>query len=70
MDKYHIRFNTLHGDTELVWRIFENDVEMLASEMLIKVPVYGEETIEFGVRKWNIACKGKAVWTGTKVVIE
>lgn len=58
MNKYHIRFNTKHGDSELVWRIFENGVEHLVKNFDIRVPMYGESTIENGVVKWNVACQG------------
>ena len=27
MNKYHVRFNTKHNGSDLVWRIFENGVE-------------------------------------------
>ena len=58
MNKYHIRFNTKHGDSDLVWRIFENDVEHLVKDFRINVPMFGESTTEFGVQKWNVACHG------------
>ena len=58
MNKYHIRYNTQHGESDLVWRIFENGTEHLVKEFYIKVPVYGESTMEFGIQKWNVACDG------------
>lgn len=28
MNKYHIRYNTKHGESDLVWRIIENGKEI------------------------------------------
>ena len=58
MNKYHIRYNTKHGDSDLVWRIFENGQEHLVKNFRILVPMYGESTVEHGVVKWNVACEG------------
>jgi hypothetical protein len=58
MNQYYIRFNTKHGDTDLVWRVFENDKEYLVKGLSISVPVYDKSTIESGIVKWNIACNG------------
>jgi len=58
MNKYHIRFNTKHGESDLVWRIFENGVEHIVKDFRILVPTYGEATIEDGIQKWNVACNG------------
>ncbi len=58
MNKYYIRFNTKHGDSDLVWRVFENGSEFLVRNIDIRVPVLGESTIEGDVVKWNIACQG------------
>ena len=59
MNKYHIRYNTRHGESDLVWRIFENGKEILAKNLNIKVPVFDECTFEDGIQKWNICCIGK-----------
>ena len=48
----------MHGETDLVWRIFENGVEFLVKDFVINVPVYGSSTVEHGVQKWNVACQG------------
>jgi hypothetical protein len=61
MNTYHIRYNTQHGESDLVWRIFENGQEHLVKGFQILVPVYGESTVEHGVQKWNVACKGHMV---------
>ena len=58
MNKYHIRFNTHHGDTGLTWRVFENGKEHLVNHLRISVPVRDEITDENGVAKWNIQCEG------------
>jgi hypothetical protein len=58
MNKYHIRFNTKHDGSDLVWRIFENGTEHLVKDFKITVPMFGETTTEFGVQKWNVACDG------------
>lgn len=58
MNKYQIRFNTKHGDSDLVWRVFENGVENLVKNIDIRVPVIGESSLEGTVTKWNIVCQG------------
>ena len=61
MNTYHIRYNTKHGESDLVWRIFENGQEYLVKNFQILVPMYGESTIENGIQKWNVACQGHMV---------
>jgi hypothetical protein len=58
VNKYHIRFNTKHGESDLVWRVFENGSEFLVRNIDIRVPVLGESTIDGDAVKWNIACNG------------
>ena len=58
MNKYHIRYNTHHGEDDLVWRVFENGQEYLVKGFYVTVPVFGESTIENGVQKWNVSCEG------------
>jgi hypothetical protein len=58
MNTYHIRYNTAHGETDLVWRIFENGVEHLVKNFEARVPVRGESTLEHGIQKWNVTCQG------------
>ena len=58
MNKYYIRFNTKHGESDLVWRVFENGSEVLVRNIDIRVPTIGESTMEGDVVKWNIACQG------------
>ena len=59
MNKYHIRYNTAHGETDLVWRVLENDVEHLVKNFEIRVPVRGESTLEDGIQKWNVVYEGR-----------
>jgi hypothetical protein len=59
MNKYLIRFNKSRGQAGRgseahVWRVFENDVEYLAKDVMINVPSWGETDGP----DWNIACKG------------
>jgi hypothetical protein len=56
MNIYHIRFNTKHNNSELVWRIFENSNEYLVKGFKISVPMFDETTIEDGITKWNVCC--------------
>lgn len=69
MNKYHIRFNTKHDGSKLVWRIFENGVEHLAEDVRIVGETFTECTEEYGVTKWNIACFGRIVWVNKTAVI-
>ena len=41
-----IRYNTKHGDSDLVWRVFIDGVEHLASDLNITGNVWTEKTIE------------------------
>ena len=59
MNKYYIRYNTKHGDSDLIWRVIENGSEVLVHNIDIRVPVRGESTLEGDVVKWNIACSGQ-----------
>jgi len=69
MKKYHIRFNTKHGDTDLVWRIFEDGKEHLVRHLQINVPCHDESTVEDGVIKWNICCHGEMMLHDGKAFI-
>jgi hypothetical protein len=69
MSKFHIRFNTKHNGSKLVWRIFEDGVEHLASDVSIHSPLYTECTHEHGETKWNVACNGRMIWDGTVAII-
>jgi len=58
MNQYYIRYNTHHGESDLVWRVFENGQEHLVKNFQVLVPMYGESTVENGIQKWNVACQG------------
>ena len=61
MKKYHIRYNTTHGDSDLVRRVFEDGQQHLVNSFLITVPTFSEKTVEAGIEKWNLACIGQMV---------
>jgi hypothetical protein len=65
-----IRYNTKHGDSDLVWRVFIDGVEHLASDLDITGTIWTKKTFENDVAKFNIACYGTAVWEDSKVVIK
>jgi hypothetical protein len=69
LNKYHVRFNTKHNGSDLVWRIFENGAEHLASDVRIIGETFTECTHEHGEKKWNIACKGRLIWVDNVAVI-
>jgi hypothetical protein len=69
-DEITVRFNTKaeSGDT-LVWRVFINGVEHLASGFEIHGYVYDIVNQHNGETKWNVGCKGRVRWEGSKAVI-
>lgn len=69
MNKYHIRFNTNHSGTPLVWRVFENGIEHLATDVRIIGETFTECTEENGQTKWNIACLGSLTWLDKSATI-
>lgn len=58
MSIYHIRYNTTHGESPLVWRVFEDGVEYLVKDFYITTPMRGSSTMENGIQKWNVECQG------------
>ena len=58
MNKYHLRFNTGHNGSGLVWRVFENGQEHLVKSFKITTPLFDEVTVEGDVTKWNVCCYG------------
>ncbi len=58
MPTYYIRYNTRHGESDLVWRVFENGNEYLVKDFRISVPSKGSSTLENGIQKWNVECQG------------
>jgi hypothetical protein len=69
MNKYHIRFNTKHNGSKLVWRVFENGVEHLATDVRLIGETFTECTEEYGETKWNIACYGRLIWKDQIAII-
>jgi hypothetical protein len=59
MKKYWIRYNTQHGNSDLVWRIIYDSEEVLVKNIKLKVPSFSDTTIENNIVKYNIACYGK-----------
>jgi hypothetical protein len=58
LNKYYIWYNTQHGESDLVWRVFDNGKEHLVKNFYITTPMFGESTMENGIQKWNVACEG------------
>ena len=69
MKKYHVRFNTKHEGSGLVWRIFENGVEHLAEDVRLIGETFTECTQEYGETKYNIACFGRMIWVDKVAII-
>lgn len=69
MNKYHIRFNTQHNGSGLVWRVFENGVEHQVRSFKITATTFDEVTVEDGVEKWNLCCYGYMTITDDRAVI-
>jgi hypothetical protein len=75
VNKYSIRFNKSRGQpgrgTLLhVWRVFENNNEMLAKHVKINVKSWSE--IDENGQDYNIVCYGRMLWyddTDTVVII-
>ena len=70
MNTYYIRYNTQHGESDLVWRIFENGQEHLVKNFQVLVPMYGASTLEHGIQKWNVCCQGYMHITDGVAVID
>jgi len=58
VNTYLIRFNHNHNGSGLVWRVFENGQEHQVEHVKILVPVLDQVTVENGVEKWNLCCRG------------
>lgn len=69
MNKYHIRFNTQHNGSGLVWRVFENGIEHLVRSFKITATTFDEVTVENGVEKWNLCCYGYMTIVDDRAVI-
>ncbi|OJW82627.1 MAG: hypothetical protein BGO69_05940 [Bacteroidetes bacterium 46-16] len=54
---FKIRFNTMHADTNLYWRIIINDEEYLAATLNCRVNTFSDESFDKNANttKWHIA---------------
>ena len=54
---FKIRFNTLHGTTDLYWRVIIDETEYLARTVHCKVDTYSDASFDknAGVIKYHIA---------------
>lgn len=69
-DEIILRFNTKaeHGDP-LVWRIFINGNQSLASDFEVHGYAYAVSSQYEGDTKYNVGCRGRVRWEGTKAII-
>ncbi len=75
MNVYKIRFNKTRGQPNRgsinhVWRVFENNNEILAKYVIIQVSSWSE--IDENGYDYNIVCRGRLLWyndTETAVII-
>ena len=69
-DDIILRFNTkAEPGSPLVWRVFVNEVEHLASGFEVHGYMYDVISYEGDVKKFNVGCKGRVRWNGTKAII-
>jgi hypothetical protein len=69
-DTILLRFNTkAEPGNPLVWRVFVNNVEHLASGFEVQGYLYDMISEENGVTKYNVGCQGRVRWEGSKAVI-
>lgn len=69
-DEITIRFNTKAQQNDpMIWRIFINGVENLASGFEIYGYVYDLVNEYNGETKWNVGCRGRLRWDGSKAII-
>ena len=69
-DEIILRFNTKAGeDNPLIWRVFVNGIEHLASGFEIHGYVYDMLSYEGAVKKYNVGCKGRVRWEGSRAVV-
>lgn len=69
-DEIILRFNTKAEKSDpLVWRVFINGNQTLASDFEIHGYAYAISSEYEGDVKYNVGCKGRVRWEGTKAVI-
>jgi hypothetical protein len=69
-DDIIIRFNTkAENNDPFVWRIFVNGVENLATGFEINGYAHDVRSLDGEIVKYNVGCKGRVRWDGTRAVI-
>ena len=69
-DDIILRFNTKAEEgSPLVWRVFINGVEHLSSGFEVHGYMYDVTSYERDVKKYNVGCKGRVRWEGSRAVI-
>jgi hypothetical protein len=69
-DDIILRFNTKAKNNDpLVWRIFINGQENLASDFEILGYITSVVSKENNILKYNVGCKGRVRWEGNKAII-
>jgi hypothetical protein len=69
-DEIILRFNTKaqEGDP-LIWRVYINGIEHLASGFEVHGYMYDQISYDGEIKKFNVGCKGRVRWNGTKASI-
>jgi len=67
----HLRFNTECTDGLHYWRVLIDEVEHLAAEVRIEVPVFtSRDTLPDGRTKWHISCAYNALhWKDSTLIV-
>lgn len=69
-DDIILRFNTKAGPEDpMVWRIFINGNQTLASDFELHGYAYAVSSQYEGDTKYNVGCRGRVRWEGTKAII-
>lgn len=69
-DEIILRFNTKAEENDpLIWRVFINGMEHLASGFEIHGYIYDIKSEEKGIMKYNVGCKGRVRWQNDKAII-
>lgn len=69
-DDIILRFNTKAEPSDpMVWRIFINGNQVLASDFELHGYAYAVSSEYEGDTKYNVGCRGRVRWEGTKAII-
>jgi hypothetical protein len=69
-DDIILRFNTKAEESNpLIWRVFVNGVENLASGFEVHGYIYDVISYERDIKKYNVGCKGRVRWDGSRAII-